>query len=286
MTAPRDDAVTTVGTVDVAGGPLAYLARGGGPGTPLLLVHGFTGTKEDFVPVLGDLADDRWVAAIDLPGHGDAAGDDDPEAYTLPRLASTVLAAADALGLARFHLLGHSLGGLVAQRVAEGPRVRGLVLASSGLGAPPDEALDGLGAIAREVQRGGLEAGLAEQRRRDERPAGDPARALTERRFLAMRPAAVVGTARALATAAPRGAFLRGIDVPVLVLHGEDEDIWPEAAQRLLTATIAGARRAVVPGGHAAQVDAPRPWAARVAMFLREVDRQADRAYRGSAQPE
>ena len=69
--------------VAVNGAAVATLDRGDGPGAPLLCVHGFTGSKEDFEPVLDALAAERRVVAVDLPGHGGTPGPDDPAAYGL-----------------------------------------------------------------------------------------------------------------------------------------------------------------------------------------------------------
>lgn len=264
-------------TITVDSRPVTYAAAGEPGSTPLVCVHGFTGSAEDFAGALDGLAAGRRVYAPDLPGHGGSAGPDDPGAYGLDALAGTVLEFADAVGLGEFHLLGHSLGGLVAQRVAAvaSHRLTSLVLAGTGLGAPPEASLEYVTRIAAAVRDHGLAAGLAATGQQPDGGASGHGQdaASVEERFLALAPASVIGEARALVTAAPMGAFLRGIDVPVLVLHGEDEDVWPEAEQRHLARTVAGARRVVIPGsGHAAQREDPAAWSAAVARFLGAVD--------------
>jgi hypothetical protein len=77
---------------------VAFDRAGEGSATPLLLVHGFTGGKDDFAGVLPALAEDRPVVAVDLPGHGGSEGADDPAAYDLFAVAGWVLRFADALG--------------------------------------------------------------------------------------------------------------------------------------------------------------------------------------------
>ena len=90
--------------------------------------------------------------------------------------------------------------------------------------------------------------------------AMDPQRGeVLRERWLRMEPAALVGGARALVSAAPVIAFLRGIDVPVVVVHGEREPMWAPPDQRLLAETIAGARHVVIPGAeHSPHADRPR----------------------------
>ncbi len=271
-------------TITIDGRPVAYRERDGGPGAPLLLVHGFTGSKEDFDAVVDGLAADRRVVAVDLPGHGGSAGPDDPAAYGLAVTAAWVLRAADVLGLGEFALLGHSLGGLVAQRVAStsSQRLRCLVLADTGVGALREEAAEVVTRIALAARDRGLAAAWEEVRRRPAADGGlrasvtpdDPAReAFVHRRLLSLNPVAVVGGARALIGAVPLGAFLRGIDIPVLVVAGEDDDYWTVAEQRLLAAVTAGAEFAVVPGAaHVPQLENPGYWLKVVRDFLARAD--------------
>ncbi len=273
--------------LEIAGRAVALVERGEG-GVPLLLLHGYTGSKEDFAPVLDALAADRRVVALDLPGHGGSLGPDDPGAYGLAASARWVLEAADTLGLGEFHLLGHSMGGLVAQRVASAAsqRLVSLVLASTGLGALREEVAEvavraavaardeGLGAAFDAHQTAMVEAGL------DPRPVpGGLTEAELRDRFRRLHPAAVVGGARALVTAMPLGAFLRGIDVPVLVVHGERDWAWTPPEQALLARSVRGARLAVVPDAvHSPQMENPRAWLAAVTPFLAAADAAAGAA--------
>ncbi|WP_063630071.1 alpha/beta fold hydrolase [Nocardia sp. BMG51109] len=88
----------------------------GGTRSPVLLLHGgrLTAHTWDFV-CLGLRGDARLVA-LDLRGHGDSDWSDD---YSIDTLAADVLAAADHLGFDRVGLVGMSLGGVVAARVAD-----------------------------------------------------------------------------------------------------------------------------------------------------------------------
>src|SRR3954463_5300813 len=99
---------------------LAYAEAGAG-GRPFLLVHGFTGAKEDFTEWLDRLADAGWHAvAPDNRGHGASEKPDDESEYAFALLAGDLLALADDLWGpdAPFVLLGHSMGGMVAQVLA------------------------------------------------------------------------------------------------------------------------------------------------------------------------
>ena len=117
---------------------------------PALLVPGYTGSKEDFLLILQALAAaGRQVIAIDMRGQFETPGGDDADAYQLPALAADVALIADWLGSGHaspepsaprgrgIHLLGHSLGGLVAREIllARAARVSSLTMMSSGPGA-------------------------------------------------------------------------------------------------------------------------------------------------------
>src|SRR3954452_17534247 len=95
---------------------LEVLVEGSGPG--LVLVHGCGGAKEDFADHRALLARDHTVVTFDHRGHGASDGPSDPAAYSLERLRADTVAVADAAGLDRFRLLGHSMGGMVARRIA------------------------------------------------------------------------------------------------------------------------------------------------------------------------
>jgi pimeloyl-ACP methyl ester carboxylesterase len=269
-------------TLRLDGRSAAYLDQGSGD-PPLVLVHGYTGAKEDWAPVLGALAEDRRVVALDLPGHGDSEGLDDPDAYGLAATAQWVLRVVGWLGLGDVHLLGHSMGGLVAQRVAlaASQRLRSLVLMATGLGALREEVGDRLTQVAAVAREQGLEAAFELSQRLMAAVEFDPQTRLEREarveelraRYLRLAPAAVVGGANNLVTALPLEAFLRGIDIPVLVVHGDKDYAWTPAEQRLLWRTVNGAQLAVVPDAyHSPQWDNPRAWLEAVRGFLAWVD--------------
>ncbi len=126
---------TTIRTDDGVG--LAVERIGEGP--PFLMVHGFTGAKEDFADHAPRFAEHSQVVRFDHRGHGASEKPPDVAAYSLDRLAADTIEVADALGLERFTLLGHSMGGMVARRLvlAHPERVDALVLMDTSPGTPP-----------------------------------------------------------------------------------------------------------------------------------------------------
>src|ERR1044072_9358899 len=91
-------------------------AKGDARGTVLLL-PGFTGSKEDFSPLQEAFADARYRSvAVDGRGQYESPGEEDDESpYARKELALDVHAQVDALGDGPGHLLGHSLGGQIAR---------------------------------------------------------------------------------------------------------------------------------------------------------------------------
>lgn len=286
-------------TLVLDGRTVAYLEAGQGQGSagrrgparaaaPLLLVHGYTGSKEDFAAVLEPLGAQRRAVAVDLPGHGGSAALPDPAGYGLWATAQWLLRLADALGLGEHHLLGHSMGGLAVQRVAAAAsrRLRSLVLMDTGLAGLRQEAAEVIARIGRAARDQGIEAAWRESRRASEqrspRYQTTPERdEFVRRRFLALDPTAVVVGARNLITAAPLTAFLRHIDIPVLVVHGEHDDAWTPHEQRLLARTVRGAQLAVVPDSrHSPQLENTPAWLDAVRGFLHRVENEQQRGWR------
>lgn len=115
--------------VEVRGGRVRSLVGGEGP--PVVLVHGLTGAASNFVSLAPLLASRFRVLVPELPGHGGSP----PlaAAPNLDALAEPVHAAASAEGMLPAVVVGHSLGGLVALRLAmrRPDAVRGLVLAGA-----------------------------------------------------------------------------------------------------------------------------------------------------------
>lgn len=117
--------------VNVEGTELSYLNAGDPFAPPLLLLHG-TFWSRVWQPVLPQLAEARSCFALDLPGFGFSDGELDVAAAGIPRLAETVLEAANALGLETFALAGHDIGGGIAQHIAaHSGRVNELLLVNS-----------------------------------------------------------------------------------------------------------------------------------------------------------
>jgi 2-succinyl-6-hydroxy-2,4-cyclohexadiene-1-carboxylate synthase len=239
-----------------------------------VLVHGYTGSRDDWREQLPVLAELGHTVAIDQRGHGGSGNSGDPADYTFDGLVDDLLAVLDALGLERCDLLGHSMGGVVALRfaLAHPDRLHSLVAmdtAASPMRMPKRMREAG----AELVQRGGMGALYKVMR---ERAATDPNRpaasrafeerigseaygARVERKLLQMDPVAFVELGRQLAEAPPIVERLAEIRCPSLVLVGE-QDALVEAADEL-EAGLPDVQRVTVPdAAHSPQHENPAAW--------------------------
>jgi pimeloyl-ACP methyl ester carboxylesterase len=254
--------------------------------SPALLIPGFTGSKEDFIPVLQPLASaGRRVVAIDMRGQHESPGAADAGGYTPAALAADVAAVADAIADGQgVHLAGHSLGGLIARQTAltqQAPLIS-LTLLSSGPGritGQRAEMLRGMLAMMDAAGESGLEA-VVEQIWREHlapeaKAEGVPDRviAFLHQRMMGNSPVGLMAMGRFLLACPDRTAELAGLGgLPVMVLYGEDDDAWPPEVQERM-ATRLGAHRVCIPGaGHSPPVEAPETTASALTAFWRRAE--------------
>jgi pimeloyl-ACP methyl ester carboxylesterase len=246
-----------------------------------LLVPGYTGSKEDFLAILGPLAAaGRRVLAIDQRGQYQTEGPDIPDAYQLRELGADVEAVFTEVGAA--HLLGHSFGGLVVREaVLGGCAPATLTLLSSGPGVLPGERadqlhfmlnyLDGtatadLGAKIAEVWHGML---------KPQAVAGGVAPAIVdflEERMLANNPTAMVAMAVHLLKAEDRTADLAERGIATFVLYGEEDDAWSHGQQQDMAERLAAERTCIPCAGHSPNVEAPATTAHALTKFWNSVE--------------
>ncbi|WP_460443798.1 alpha/beta fold hydrolase [Amycolatopsis cihanbeyliensis] len=226
-------------------GPIAAL-RGPEPENPLataLLVPGYTGSKEDFAPLLdGCAAAGVHAVAIDLPGQYESPGPDEESAYLPAELGTVVAEVAGALP-APVILLGHSYGGLVARgAVLAGAPVAGLTLLGSGPGRLPNGfRLDALRTGEPELRANGLSAAYGVRERLNATLPGWAAvppelKEFLRERFVASNAKGLLGMAAGLRAEPDRvddlAAVLRRDGLRCLVVAGAQDDAWNLPAQR------------------------------------------------------
>ncbi len=112
----RDPRAPRIHRLRAAGLETFLIEAGSADAPPVVLLHGLGATSSSFLTTLWDLSADHRVLALDLPGFGET---DKPLLPLRPAFfARHVLGVLDALGIARAHLVGNSMGGRVALEVA------------------------------------------------------------------------------------------------------------------------------------------------------------------------
>jgi pimeloyl-ACP methyl ester carboxylesterase len=119
------------------GEALAYIDMGNPGGRPVVLIHGYTDNARDWVPMLPYVSKDFRLILVDLRGHGQSGKPDC--CYTRFDFAYDIILLLDQLKVSKAAIVGHSLGSIIGQTIAEfwPQRTSRLVLISSTGGAPP-----------------------------------------------------------------------------------------------------------------------------------------------------
>lgn len=265
----------SVGSVEVGGLRIGYRQAGSGP--PVLLLHGGVSDGRVWRRVIEDLSDELTLVAWDAPGCG--RSEDPPEGFGLGDYADCLAGLVQALALERPQVVGHSFGGGLAIELAHRhPAVpASLVLVGAYAGwagsLPADDVEARLRAfLAMEepfVPRSfpGLFS--------DVMPP-DVAEELTRiMQDVRLPPSKTM--IRAFAAADLRPA-LAGIEVPTLLLYGEDDVRSPPFVAEHLHAEIRGSKLVMLPGlGHELYLESPEAFLAAVRPFLRSVAPPSDR---------
>lgn len=226
--------------------------------TPVVFVHGFMGGSAQWQLQYADIGEAHRLICVDLPGFGKRCKDA-PE-NSIAGLAKRVFCALDAQGVKRFHLMGHSMGGMIAQEMMHQcpDRIERLVLYGTGaVGVLPGR----FETIAESKQRG-QQDGIKRTARR-----------IAATWFLEGEAAKRYPACAAIAEQTAEAAFLAGLDAmegwsgednlkafnsKTLVIWGDRDRTysWPQVER--LWHSIPDAALAVVPGcAHAVHMEKP-----------------------------
>ena len=260
--------------VETAGG--AFSIREAGNGPVVVLLHGIGSGSGSWVHQIDRLSRNFRVIAWDTPGYGGS----DPLAGETPAVADYAQAVADfvdALVLDRFHLVGHSLGSLIAAAFAarRADRLLSLTLANptAGYADAGDELRVGrMADRIRAIEELGP-AGMAEQRAHQVlSPNAPPAAHAKVRAVMAgLRPDGYKQAVRMMHSTDIH-ADARAVSVPAMVMCGSADTVTPEDLARAIASTIAGAEYHTLDGlGHASYVENPEVFNARLRAFLASV---------------
>ncbi len=269
-------------------GPLQVLDTGPPPGggeggLPLVLIHGSGGAIDWWESLLPQLRPERRVIALDLLGYGGSAKPD--SGYSIETQAGLVAQVLDRIGISRTVAVGHSLGGAVATALAQ--QSPGLVAGVVLLDSAPNQESGGLNLTAKAAMApivGPLLWRLAPDamRRRGLAQAFAPGTEVPSQfveDLKAMTYPAYRDSGRELARFVRESSLadrLQASGLPLLVIFGEEDQIYPARESLSAYAGIPGVKTVLITGsGHSPQVEAPEKTAAEILTFATGIDEAA-----------
>lgn len=254
-----------------------------GTGSPLVLLHGFTGSAAGWAEHVEVFARSHATVAVDLLGHGLSDAPDDPARYGIGYATEDVLSVLDILEVQRAGMLGYSMGGRVAISLAvvAPQRLSALILesASPGIrdgGARRERARQDAG-MAAAIEQDGIEPFVSRWERLPlfASQAALPERARRDLRALRLQnnPTGLANSLRGLGQGVqpPVHEYLQQIRVPTLLIAGGLDPAYCEMGEEM-RALIPRARLEIVSqAGHAVHLEQPEQFRALVLEFLNQV---------------
>ena len=231
-----------------------------GDGEPVLLIHGLGGASNVWTPLLPALSRHRTIRP-DLPGSGRSSRVDGP--LSVERFVEAMRRVCQAVGVDRVHVLGHSLGTIVAFHlaVAEPRLVRSLALFGPLL-SPPDATRTAVRSRGEQARRDGVAGmqviadGLVGAATSAETKARRPVTVALVRELLMRQcPDGYARTCDALAGAEP--ADVTRISCPTLLVTGDEDTIAPAQSVRHIGERMAARVEILARCGHWTPVEKP-----------------------------
>jgi pimeloyl-ACP methyl ester carboxylesterase len=233
----------------------------------LVLLHGYPLDHtiwDEVAPLLQKKFD---LILPDLRGFGQS--DLVESQYTIVDMAADIVALLDELGIENTYIAGHSMGGYVALAFASNytKRALGLGLVSSQALADTPERKAGRYATADEIMRTGVEPvaeSMSPKLTPDER-----VQAFVRRLIAAQRPAGLANALKAMAERFDSSGMIPSLKIPVVVVHGAQDELIPVDRAREIKAALAQVYLAELPGtGHMPMMEKSQETAEALEKFL------------------
>jgi 3-oxoadipate enol-lactonase len=244
-----------------------------GQSVPLVFVHGFTTTSEFWKEQAEDLSKSYRVIRINLPGHG-ASPSPTSRSYRIEDFVEDVARVFQDLSVDRAVLIGLSMGGIIAQKIAvKYPHlVKALVLVdttSHGIGA--DATAD---AFLAAVDKRGAEKAIQDLSDLSFGSSASPALVEWARREVIQTPEFVARAAIRSISDADTRSSLSQIKVPTLVIAGEEDRVTPPRESEILAKGISSSTLSIIPkAGHFSMLENPAAFNRILRRFLDELSR-------------
>lgn len=251
---------------------VTYYVEIHGAGRPLLLLHGFTGSSQNWQAVLPGLTAHYQVILVDVLGHGRTASPPDENRYTIDRVAADLIALLDEWGYAAVGLLGYSMGGRLAlfTAVTYPHRISHLILESASPGLATAVERQARVAQDREladwIEANGLEAFVNRWEQlplwASQQQLSPEIRQQLRQQRLQNNPVGLANSLRGMGTGAQPSLWeqLAALTIPTLLLAGELDPKFV-TINRQMAALLPDAHLEIVPGaGHTVHLERPLAW--------------------------
>jgi len=243
-----------------------------GSGMPLVLIHGFPHDRRLWAPQVHGLMGRARCLPLDLRGFGASSA---APPWTMARMADDVAGLLGVLRIGKAVVAGCSMGGYVALALwrRHRHRIRGLILANTRAGADSPEGREkrqAMIALARErgsaAVADAMMPGMVGRTTREKNP--DVVEAARDM-LVAARVEGIVGALQAMMDRPDSTDLLAGIDVPVLVVTGDEDVLIHPREARAMHEAIRGSRLEVLTGaGHLSNLERPAAFNHVVSEFL------------------
>jgi pimeloyl-ACP methyl ester carboxylesterase len=235
-----------------------------------VLIHGFTGSKEDFEEIGPLLAEMGFrVLTFDNRGQHESAHSKRTDGYSMKSLARDALELARHYNFAKPHLFGHSFGGLIAQQAAvDAPDYwSSLTLFCSGPHWIPNKP--DLDATVHIMETMSMEDSWNKYKEESDR--GLPRYETYKKRWKASDPRSTKEMAIHLKSVQPLITEISATKIPVHVIYGENDDAWPLAMQDQMARDLSAPLTVIKGAGHCPNEDQPEETAKVLANFWKAV---------------
>jgi len=237
-----------------------------GEGTPLVLLHGYPLDHHIWDAVVPLLRDKFKIILPDLRGFGNSITSNEP--YSMDDFASDIANLLDHLHIDKTAIAGHSMGGYVALAFARlfPQRVNGLGLIASQVLADSAERKDGRYKSATDIVANGIQSVVDTMTPKftSNKAIQTNARKIMQRQ----QPAAYIGALKAMAERSDSSNLLPTFTFPVVVLHGDDDELIPIDRAREVKNVVTHAHLTELKGiGHLPMMESPKETAKALSVF-------------------
>ncbi len=251
-------------------------------GEPLLLLHGFTGTKESWAPILPQLSSKFLVITLDLPGHGQTDSSANIKYFTMESVVESISVLLTKLKIEKTNILGYSMGGRVALSFLcmQPDRVKKCVLESSSPGLKTKEERLQRQCNDKKLANFLLEKGIEEfvnyweniplfstQKLLDEQT-----KKYIRQERISQNPIGLANSLKGMGTGVQPSwwGHLSKITHPVLILTGEEDRKFCEIGKEMVSLLSNGIYAEIHDSGHAIHVEKKEKFVKMVMDFLNE----------------